>query len=401
VSVPGPARLASRGLLAALCAALGLAGPAARAEEGLGRFSWRPSLRLTTVADSNVFYEDHDRDGSIGFWVAPRLQLDYRTPAVEFGADLGVDLRRYIEHGSELAAELYRAVGWAEVGLHPGLTLRVSNAFVPQPVRLGLPEDEASNLVQTNRVDADLRWWRELPHGRQLKAGLLASYFLSEDYAEAIPVSGGGFVVDDDFRADYAQGLGFIELQSPMGERSSAYLRGQASYREFTEFSDADHSNLSLLLGMRSNRWPNLDLEIAGGIGALGFDGFADALRGLARASARYRLPSGWILSLAGRYLLTPNLVGDDVTESTGELGVEKRFGVATAASLRLFVTRFKADVPDDAVNLFGAAELRFRRQLARRLQLLVSYRHWLNRGDFELDDFSQNRLALEFSFRL
>ena len=64
-------------------------------------------------------------------------------------------------------------------------------------------------------------------------------------------------------------------------------------------------------------------------------------------------------------------------------------------------MTRFDGDVGADAANLFGGTELRIRRQVTRSLQLALSYRHWRNRGAFDLDDFSQNRIALELDFRL
>jgi len=385
-----------------VCAVLAFLGSAAHAAEGEpGYFSWRPSLRASLVADDNVFYEEDGASGSLGFWLAPRLELGYRTGAVELGADLGVDVRQYVDHSSALSAELFRAIGWGEIGLRPGLSLRLSNAFVPQPVRLGLPEDEAANQVQTNRLDAGLHWWRELPGRREVEAGLLASYFRSEEYSEVVPLEGGGFGVDDDFRADYVQSLGFVEFQSPLGERTSTYLRGQVAYRAFSERSAADHSNFSLLFGVRSSRWEGLDLALAAGVGVLGFDSFADALRALGELSLGYRLSSGWRFSLAARHLMTPNLAGDDAMESTGQLGVEKRFGAATAVSLRLFVTRFDGDLGADAANLFGGTELRIRRQVTRRLQLALSHRYWRNRGAFEQDDFSQNRIALELDFRL
>jgi len=390
-----------RGLAVVVCTALALSGSAAHAEGEPGYFSWRPSLRASMVADDNVFFEEDGASGSLGFWLAPRLELGYRTGAVELGADLGVDLRRYIDHSSALSAELFRAIGWGEIGLRPGLSLRVSNAFVPQPVRLGLPEDEGTNQVQTNRLDAGLHWWRELPGRREVEVGLLGSYFRSEKYSEVVPLEGGGFAVDDDFRADYVQGLGFVEFQSPLGERTSTYVRGQVDYRAFSEGSAADHSNFSLLFGVRSSRWEGLDLALSAGVGALSFDSFADALRVLGELSLAYRLPSGWTFSLAARHLMTPNLAGDDSMESTGQFDVEKRFGAATAVSLRLFATRFDGYVGADAANLFGGTELRVRRQLTRYLQIGLSYRHWLNRGAFELDDFSQNRIALELDFRL
>ena len=380
------ARLAVRGLAFVVCAALAFSGSAAHAEGEPGYFSWQPSLHASLTANDNVFHEDNGESGSLGVWLAPRLELGYRTGAVELGADLGVDLRRYVKHSSALSAELFRAIGWGEIGLSPGLSLRVSNAFVPQPVRVGLPEDEASNQVQTNRLDAGLHWWRELPGRRELEAGLLGSYFSSEKYSQVVPLEGGGFAVDDDFRADYAQGLGFVEFQSPLAERTSTYVRGQLAYRAFSEGSAADHSNFSLLFGVRSSRWEGLDLALAAGVGGLSFDSFADALRVLGELNLGYRLPSGWRFSLAARHLMTPNLAGDDAMESTGQLGVEKRFGTATAASVRLFVTRFDGDLRADAANLFGGVELRIRRQVSRHLQLALSYRHLRNRGGFDLD---------------
>jgi len=401
VSVVRRARLGSSRFAFVIFGALALCVSAAHAEGGPGYFSWQPSLHASLVADDNVFSEDDGENGSVGVWLAPRLQLGYRTGAVELGADLGVDLRRYFDHSSSLSAELYRAVGWGEIGLRPGLSLRLSNAFVPQPVLLGLPEDEAENQVQTNRLDAGLNWWRELPGKREVQAGLLATYFSSEEYSEVVPLEGGGFGVDDDFRADYLQGLGFVEFQSPVGERTSTYVRWQGAYRSFSERSGADHTNFSLLFGVRSSRWEGLDLALAAGVGALGFDSFADALRALGELSLCYRLPSGWSFSLEARHLMSPNLAGDDAMESTGQLGVEKRFGAATAASLRLFVTRFDGQVGVDAANLFGGTELRIRRQLTRRLQLALSYRYWRNRGGFDLDDFSRNRIAVELDFRL
>jgi hypothetical protein len=391
----------ARGLVLVVSAALALGASAAHAEGGPGYFSWRPSVRTSVVADDNVFSENEGESGSIGVWLVPRLELGYRTGAVELGADLGVDLRRYFDHSSSLSAELYRAVGWGEIGLTRGLSLRLSNAFVPQPVRLGLPEDEASNMVQSNRLDLGLNWGRQLNGERGLKAGLLGTYFRSEEYSQVVPLAGGGVGVDDDFRADYMQGLGFVEFQSPLGERTSTYVRWQSAYRSFSKRSSQDHTNLSLLLGVRSSRWEGLDIALAGGVGALGFDSFADSLRALADLSLRYRLPHSWSFSLAARHMMTPNLAGDDAMETTGELGVERRFGAATAASVRLFVTRFDGEVGVDSANLFGGTELRIRHQLTRHLQLGFSYLHWRNRGDFDLDDFSRNRIAMELDFRL
>jgi hypothetical protein len=347
----------------------------------------------------NAFYEDSGAEGTLGGWIAPRLELSYRRPSLELGADLGVDLRRYVDHSS-LGDELYRGVAWGEAALGQGVSFRLSNAFVPQPVTLGLPEDEARNLVQTNRSEADLRWWHGLPGGRELEIGVQGSYFFTEDYAEMVP-STGGVVLDPDFHADYAQGLGFIEVQSPVGEATTAYVRTQGSYRSFGDVSSASHANLSMLVGLRSGRWKGLDLDVAGGVGALSFDSFGDEIRALGRLSVRWRVGEGWVFSLAGRHLTTPNLAGQEALDSTGELGVTKRFGSATEAAVRFFVTRFEGDLRSSSANLFGGTELTLRHQLTSQIQLQAGYRHWNNAGSLGFDDFSQNRLLLEIGFRL
>ena len=372
----------------------------AGAEGETGRFWLSPSLRVTTVFDDNLFLEDGNGSSSVGAWFNPRVEAGYEIPGLELGADVGVDLRRYADYYSALAVELYRVSGHARLDLAPGLTLRVADAYVPQPAILGRPEDEGSNLLQTNRVEADLRYWHELPGSREIEVGVKGTHFLTEDFPEPVP-QGAGFVIDPGFEADFLDGTGYLELRSAVGERSSAFLRGQAGYRSFSDQGDADHSNYSLLIGLRSSRWRNAEVELSGGWGRLGFEGVDDADRVIARASLRYRLPAGFQLSLGGGHLISADLAGEAVAETTGRIGLERYFGTATAASLRFFVTRFDADSWSGGANLFGAVELRARRQLTRHSQISISYRHWRNDGGFDADDFSQNRIAVAFTYRL
>lgn len=388
------------GLLGLATACLLLAHAAAAGAEGeVTGFSWHPSLRITGLVDDNLYYQDGNGNGALGVWVAPRLELAYRGAGYGAGADLGVDFRHYKGEGSD---ELWRATGWGEVGLGRGFTLRVANAYVPQAVRLGRPEDDANNLVQSNRLDGDLSWRHELGGGRELALGVVATHFLSEDYPEVLPLSGGGFVLDPNFRPDYVQGLVFGELQSPLGERTEAYVRGQAAYRDFTEIGGGggDNTNVSTVVGLRSRRIDGLLLEISGGGGAVLFD-HATAWRALARAHARYRLDFG--LSVWGTlsHLSSPDLIGDMTHQSTGEVGFEQRFGLATALDVRVFATRFDGAPLSSSANLFGAAEVRLRRQLSRTIQGAVVYRHWRNAGSFGFDDFDQNRVGIELGFRL
>jgi hypothetical protein len=384
--------------LLALAACAGIAVRTAAAEGEGSLFVWRPSLRMTTVVDDNVGFDDGSEEGSVGFWVTPRLQLDYRGETVRAGTDLAADVRRYLDGGSRMDDELYRAVGWVEVGVTQGLTLHVSNAYVPQAVVLGRPEDEVHNLVQSNRAEGGLRWATGLPGNRELRAGAIGTWFLTDDYPTLVP-SGGGTALDPDFEASYAQGLGFLEVESPLGESTSVSARGQFSYRDFAEAGYADHTNLSLLMALRAQPHERLGLELSGGAGAIGMNSFADALRALGRAEARFRAWRGVTLWIAAAHLHSPDLTGHEVDETTGEVGLEQRFGAATLGSLRVFATRFDGDLGGD-VDVFGAAEVKLRRQLTRHLQVGVAYRHWRNAGSFGADDFRQNRIALEVGVR-
>ena len=74
--------------------------------------------------------------------------------------------------------------------------------------------------------------------------------------------------------------------------------------------------------------------------------------------------------------------------------------GTRTAALASFFVTRLENDSWDADQNLYGGAEIELRRKLSRSMQLSLSYRYWQNGGDYELDDFQQNRVALEFTYR-
>jgi hypothetical protein len=105
--------------------------PRAGAEEGPTRLRIDPSIRFTTVLDDNLFLEDSDRKNSIGVWIAPRVEVGYRMPALEVGADVGVDFRRYAGYFNSAGDELVHASGFGEVGLLPGLTLRLSDAYPP------------------------------------------------------------------------------------------------------------------------------------------------------------------------------------------------------------------------------------------------------------------------------
>jgi len=390
--------------LAAVAALLLLGAPASGSESesrsGSGseternRFSFHPSIQVTAVADNNVRLREDDSEGDLGVFLFPRIELGYQGHWFDLGADLGADIRRYVDRDSP-SDEFFRMSGFAEVGLLPGLTFRVSDDFAPTPVELGLPEDHSANLVQTNRLVAKFRYWRELPGGREMLLSLQGTRLSSESFAADI----GNGVIDDDFHADFWEGALLGEVQSPVSDRTSGFLRTHLRYRTFDDSSASDFGDLAILLGLRTHWFRNVDFEVAGGYGLIAFDS-GSKNRFLGQANLRYRIADGTTLRLSFVNRNTADIVGNDFVESTGKIGLERRFGERTAASVELFLSRINNEVWDSGANLFGGAETRVRRQLTRRTQLELAYRYWNNAGDYSSDDFSQHQLSLVFSYR-
>jgi len=244
-----------------------LAARPAGAEGKPAEFSFSPSVNVAAVVDDDLFLTDSDKKSSFGVWVQPRVELGYRTEILDLGADLGADVRRYGDYYSKLADEFWRMSGHAQVGLLPGLTFRVANAYVPAPVELGLPPDQGTNMVQTNRTDTELRYWRELPGERELSVGARGTRFFSDDFSEEVPGSGGTTILDDNFHADYWGGTAYAEYREPFGTRTGAYVRAETGYRTFDDSSRSDNLDYTLLVGLHSQRFRNAEIDLAGGYG--------------------------------------------------------------------------------------------------------------------------------------
>ena len=150
-----------RNFAAIAVSALLIWGSVAAAEDQESRFTYHPSILITMVGDDDPYLEQRT-DGAFGAWIAPNLELGYRADFYELQASLGADIRRYADE-SDLSDEFYRAIVSGEIGVLPGLTLRVSNAFSPQPERVSSPADATRNLQQTNQVDAEIRYWWSCP----------------------------------------------------------------------------------------------------------------------------------------------------------------------------------------------------------------------------------------------
>lgn len=385
----------------AFCTLLALIAAASPAfgEGEEDRFSWHPSVAAGNFWEDNPLLEDGGSGDDVGFSILPRLELGWNGPGLELGADLGVELRRYIDESS-LDDEWYRMRAFGEVGLLPGLIVRVSDAYVPEPRQLGLPPDSSVNLLQTNRSDAEIRYWHGLPWSSEVEVGVRGTYFLSDGFDAAIPLDGGGFAIDDDFHADFWQGSAFLQAQTSLGRLSSLFLMGQVGYRDFQDGDRSDHLDTSVMVGLRSQRFRSLELEVAIGYGRISFDRLSDEQAVVGRGSVRWRLPGGWTWRLEGSNDFASNLVGNEVFEARGEIGLEKELGEHATASLAGFVARFDDEALDVGEDLYGGLEAEIAYRFNQGVRVGLTYQYWINRGDADLDDYEYNTVGLRFSYR-
>ncbi len=373
-------------------------GSVAAAEDQENRFTYHPSILITMLGDDDPYLEEQN-DGAFGAWIAPNLELGYRADFYELQADLGADIRRYIDE-SDLSEEFYRAVVNGEIGVLPGLTLRVSNAFKPQPERVSSPADATRNLQQANQVDAEVRYWKELPGRRELLMALRGGYFVGEDFTALLFMDGGGSMIHPDFEPDHWEAAGKFEVQTPFGERSSLYARSELEFRTYSESEVPDRGEFAILVGARSRAFRHIEIDLAVGYGMVAFESNDDLHRFVGEGSLRVRLPNGWALRASAANRFVSDLSGNVFVETTGRMGIEKHFGEMISASIAAFVSRLENDAWNLPKNLFGGAEFRIQSRIGRHTVVAITYRYWENAGDFSMDDFNQDRVALEFFYR-
>ncbi|HXV36384.1 MAG TPA: outer membrane beta-barrel protein [Myxococcota bacterium] len=390
--------LSLRGIAAVgACAVLTWAARAA-AEDEADRFHYNASALVTLVGDDDPYLEQRD-EGAFGGYLAPSLEVGYRADVFELNADLGADLRRYIDEKA-LSEEFYRAIVSGEVGILPGVSLRVMDSFRPEAELISSPADATRNLQQTNRAGAELRFWRELSGRRELLATLRGSHFTGEDFNAVLATDGSGFMTHLDFEPDHAEGAGTLEFQTPLGERNSVYARSELLHRSYHETEVADRSQFTIQLGARTRRFRNVEIDVAGGFGMVVFESRDDLRSFVGDASLRYRLPNGWTWRVSAANRFVTDLAGSTYVETTGRMGFEKHFGEWLSTSIAAFVSQLENDAWNLPHNLFGGAEVRVQSRVGRHTTVAFTYRYWDNAGNYALDDFNQDRVAIEFFYR-
>ncbi|MCH8891166.1 MAG: ABC transporter ATP-binding protein [Myxococcales bacterium] len=256
------------------------------------------------------------------------------------------------------------------------------------------------NLQQANQVDAEVRYWKELPGRREILMALRGGYFVGEDFNALLFKDSGVSMTHPDFGPDRWEGAGKLEVQTPFGERSSLYARSELEIRTYEETEIPDRGEFSILFGARSRYFRNVEIDVAGGYGMVAFKSNDDLHRFVGEGSLRVRLPNGWALRASAANRFVSDLSGNVFVETTGRMGIEKHFGEMISASIAAFISRLENDAWAIPKNLFGGAEFRIQSRIGRHTVVAITYRYWENAGDFSIDDFNQDRVALEFFYR-
>jgi hypothetical protein len=364
--------------------------------------SWsiRPEVRTAVVWNDNVFHDRRNREGDLAFGIAPSVSADYNRERWRVGGDLGADARVYLDH-SELNETFWNVQAYGEIEPRPGLMFRVADYYVPQPIELGRPYDDTSNLQQSNTLLAEARYWRELKRGAAFELGIRGTRFTTDTFDASVDTNGDGSLESfSDFRSDYWGGRFFAEARRPFGRRLEGFVRGEYQQRDYDEIESADYYELSGLVGVRARYGRRLSGEVMVGWGRPHFDGLANDGRFIGRLILNYQPRPDWRIRVSLLRRLTGDANGTDFDETSARLGVEKDLGRRTRAYAGIWWSRTLEDLPGRDHDQVIGAELRLRRQITRHIEGVLAYRHWENDGAFEEDDFTQNRVTLALVYR-
>jgi len=387
--------------MASLVLAVSCAAAPARGEGRAGRLSFEPSLRLAVVADDNPALRASARSGDLGVWLEPRVELRYDRESARAGADLAAQLRAYHSH-SELDDILLDLRGFGEIGPVRGLSLRVEDALLPQPVRLGRPSDEFANLRQANRLRAELRYRRELAGGRSLELGAAASRLSTRSFRAPLePAVAGAAPRSGLIRGDALDSTGFGELRLPLGRRSHVFVRAEVLRRHYRDLPDASFLDVGGVTGLRERLGRRLELSVAAGYGSVHFDGLPTDAQLIGSARLRYELPRGTTLVLEALRRSTTDSLGGDFGETALRAELTKRLAVHTSARLGFLLRDLRGAAARETSERVLAVRFGLRRQLRRHLRAELTYRYWHDAGAAGArGSLEQNRVILELTYR-
>lgn len=363
-------------------------------------FAWHPYARITAVYDDNVLLEPSGGPGEPGVWFDPGIEAAYREAALRTGADVGADLRQYF--GSpKISQYFWRIAGFAEVDATRGLTLRVSDAYAPQPLNYGLPQDDVENLVQSNRVEAQAHYRRELPQEFVVDVTLRGTRFDADPYqVRQDPVPAGLPPGTESFTASYDDVTGQVELERSLGRNTIGYARVMTRERWFDDLPEDDLTEVSGLAGIRCRALRHVEFELAGGYGQISFHSGPVTPGAIGLLQLKGDLEGGWRWNAGITRMLTSDISGFNYAETVAHAGIEKQLGPRMRATLDALGGQFDNQAPGVGNQKYYAVEAALHRQLTRTIQSGVVFRHWHTDGKGDLSNVTQNRVLLELTYR-
>jgi hypothetical protein len=363
-------------------------------------FAWHPYASLTAVYDDNVLLAPGGGPGEPGLWFGPGFETSFTEGVWRTGTDVGADLRQY--YGSpKISQYFWRISGFAEVDAMRGLTLRVDDAYTPQPLNYGLPQDDVANLVQSNRLEAQAHYRRELPDAFVLDVTLRGTRFDSDPYeVRSTPLPPGVPGGTDTFTASYNDLTEQVELQHNLGRDLIGYARIETRERWFDDLPADDLTEVSGLGGIRWRALRNLEIELGGGYGQIDFHSGPTTPGAIGILQLKGDFEGGWRWNAGVTRMLTSDISGFNYAETVGHVGIEKQLGPRTRATVDAFGGQFDNQAPGVGNQKYYAVEAALRHQLTRTLQAGLVFRHWKTDGQSDLNDVTQNRVLLEFKYR-
>lgn len=383
-------------VLVCLATAAGAQDDGADARQGL---HFTPHVEGDLVYDDNVFLERSGEEDDFALWLRPGVDTSWARSKLRAGLDLGLDARFYLEE-EDLNEVFWNAQGFLGWAPTDDLTFEISDRYVPQALQLGAPEDTTVNQEQANWLQGEMVYDRELRPRTGLEVGLRGTRFDTRSFRAVVDVDGDGIPEEDRVDVDYWEGRGWIEGKQEIGRDREAFLRFDVARRAYPDLESADFWEYSGTVGARAQITPRIQLDAGVGYGVLDFDEQGSEPRFIGEVGLTWELPREFTLRVSAARLLSSDVVGTDFAETSVRVDLRKQLGRRTAVTVSGYWSEFDNNAFEQEQDEVVAAELRLEREITRRIRADLSYRYWRNRGDFDDDDFTQNRVMLGLVYR-
>lgn len=379
---------------------LATAAQAQEAEtEGRKGLHIAPRVGATAIYDDNVFLERRDGEDDFALRFEPGVEATWARSKLRAGVDLGLDGRFYLEN-EDLSEVFWDGEAYLEYRPREDLLLKVSDHYVPAALQLGAPEDTVVNQEQANWLRGEMRWERDLARKTELEVGLLGTRFDTRGFTAVVDLDGDGMLEESRVDVDFWEARGWIEGRREVGRDREVFTRFTTARRTYPDLESADFVEYFGTVGLRAALTPRIRLDLAAGWGVLDFDEQSSESRFVGELGLTYELPRDWTLRLSAARSLSSDVVGTDFAETSARLEVRKKLGRRTTVIAAAYWSEFDNNAIDQEQNEVLAGELRLLRELTPRIQTELAWRRWKNTGDFENDDFTQDRVTLGVVYR-